>query len=43
VQSGREIATIATKAGTDATAILQRRASEGLDELRALAGQTAPR
>ena len=37
VSRGREIATIAAKAGNDATDILQRRASEGLDELRAFA------
>ncbi len=38
---GREVATIAAKAGTDATEILHKRASEGLDELRALASQPA--
>jgi phasin family protein len=43
VKSSREIATIATKAGSEATAILQKRASEGLDELRALASQTTLR
>jgi phasin family protein len=43
VKSGREIATIATKAGTEATAILQKRAGEGLDELRALAAQPTAR
>lgn len=41
VSHGREIATIAAKAGTDAAAILHKRASEGLDELRAFASQQA--
>ena len=36
---GREIATIAAKAGTDAAEILHKRASEGLDELRSFASQ----
>jgi len=36
VNRGREIATIATKAGNDATAILHKRASEGLDEFRTI-------
>lgn len=43
VNHTREVATIAAKAGTDAAAILQRRASEGLDELRSLASQQATR
>ena len=43
VSHGREIATIATKAGTDAASILQRRATEGLDELRAFTSQQAAR
>ena len=34
VSHGREIATIAAKAGTEATAVLQKRASESLDEMR---------
>ena len=38
---GREIATIATKAGAEAAEVLQKRASEGLDELRAIASQSA--
>ena len=39
---GREIATIAAKAGSDAAEILQKRATEGLDEFRSLANpQTA--
>ena len=37
VSHGREIATIATKAGTDATAVLHKRASESLDEMRSFA------
>ncbi|HVC54423.1 MAG TPA: phasin family protein [Stellaceae bacterium] len=39
VNGGREIATIATKAGSTATAILHKRATEGLDEIRAIAAQ----
>jgi phasin family protein len=39
VAHGREIATIATKAGTEATKLLHKRASESLDEIRALASQ----
>src|SRR6476620_9798886 len=35
---GREIATIAAKAGSSAAEILQKRATEGLDELRTLTG-----
>ena len=37
ITRSREIATIASKAGSDATEILHKRASEGLDELRAFA------
>ncbi|HEX3951932.1 MAG TPA: phasin family protein [Stellaceae bacterium] len=36
VSHGREMATIAAKAGTDATDILHKRATESLDEIRAL-------
>lgn len=43
VTHGREMATIAAKAGTDAAEILHRRASEGLDEIRSYASQHAPR
>ncbi len=39
VSHSRELATIATKAGTDAAEILHKRATEGLDEFRNLAGQ----
>jgi phasin family protein len=39
---GREIATIAAKAGADAAEILHKRATEGLDEIRSFASpQTA--
>jgi phasin family protein len=42
VSHGREIATIATKAGTEAAELLHKRASAGIDEIRALASpQTA--
>ena len=37
---GRDIATLATKAGSDAAEVLHQRASEGFDELRALTCQT---
>jgi len=40
---GREIATIAAKAGSDAAEILQKRATEGLEELRSFASQQTPR
>ena len=40
VTHGREIATIATKAGSDAAEILRKRATEGLDELRNMAKQS---
>ena len=39
VNHGREVATIAAKAGTDAAEILHRRATEGLDEFRSFASQ----
>ena len=38
---GREVATLAAKTGTDATEVLQRRAAEGLDEMRAFACKPA--
>ena|SRR5438874_382568 len=41
VSHGREIATIATKAGTEAAEVLHRRASESLDEMRAFAAPQA--
>ena len=41
VKHGREITTIATKAGTEAAELLHKRASASLDELRALASQPA--
>ena len=37
VSNGREIALLATKAGTEAADVLRKRACEGLDELRELA------
>ena len=37
VSNGREIALLATKAGTEAADVLRKRACEGLDELRDLA------
>jgi len=40
---GREIATIATKAGSDAAEILRKRAAESLDELRSFTNQQTPR
>jgi phasin family protein len=43
VNHGREIATIAAKAGSDAAEILHKRASESLDEIRSYACQQAPR
>jgi phasin family protein len=43
VTHGREIATIAAKAGTEAAEILQKRASESFDELRAFAAPHATR
>ena len=41
VSHGREIATIATKAGIEATAVLQKRASESLDEIKSFATKPA--
>lgn len=43
VNHSREIATIAAKAGTEAAEILQKRASESLDEMRNFASQQAVR
>ena len=43
VSHGREIATIATKAGSEAAEILHKRATESLDEIRAFASQQAAR
>ena len=43
INHSREMATIAAKAGTDAAEILQRRASEGLDEIRTLASRQTVR
>ena len=43
VNHSRELATIAAKAGTDAAEILQRRATESLDEIRSFASQQATR
>jgi phasin family protein len=40
---GRELATIAAKAGSDAAEILHKRATEGLDEFRSLASQQTTR
>ena len=43
VTHGREVTTIATKAGTAAAEVLHKRATASLDEIRALASQqTAP-
>jgi len=41
VSHGREIASSATKAGTEAAEVLHRRASESLDEMRAFAAPQA--
>jgi phasin family protein len=41
VNHGREVVSIATKASTDAAAVLQKRATESLDEIRSLASKTA--
>ena len=38
---GREIAALAAKAGSEATEVLQRRATEGIDEMRAFACKSA--
>jgi len=43
VSHSRELATIATKAGTDAAEILHKRANEGLDELRSFTSQQTSR
>ncbi len=43
VSHGREIASIAAKAGTDAAEVLHKRATEGLDEIRSFAAQQTPR
>jgi phasin family protein len=40
---GRELATIAAKAGSNAAEILHKRATEGLDELRTFTSQQTPR
>ncbi|HVC54220.1 MAG TPA: phasin family protein [Stellaceae bacterium] len=41
VTYGREIATLATKSGADAAEVLNKRASEGLDEICAMSCQKA--
>jgi phasin family protein len=38
---GREVAALAAKAGTEATEVLQKRTTEGLDEMRAFACKSA--
>ena len=38
---GREVAALAVKAGTEATEVLQRRTTEGLDEMRAFTCKSA--
>ena len=43
VSHGREVASIAAKAGTEAAEVLHKRAAESLDEMRALASQQTPR
>ena len=43
VSHTRELATIAAKAGTEATDILQKRATESLDELRSFTSQQTTR
>ncbi|MBV9862538.1 MAG: phasin family protein [Alphaproteobacteria bacterium] len=43
VTHGREITTLATKAGAEAAEVLHKRASESLDEFRAFAFQQATR
>jgi len=40
---GRELATIAAKAGSNAAEILHKRTTEGLDELRSFTSQQTPR
>jgi phasin family protein len=39
ISHGREIATLATKAGTEAAEVLHKRASESLDEMRSFTSQ----
>ena len=41
IKHGREVATIATKAGTEAAEVLHKRASASLDEIRALTSPPA--
>ena len=41
VNHGREVVSIAAKAGADAAEVLQKRATESLDEMRVLASKTA--
>ena len=41
VSHGREVVSIAAKAGADAAEVLHKRATEGLDEIRAMATKTA--
>ena len=41
VNHGREVVSIAAKAGADAAEVLHKRATEGLDEIRATACKTA--
>ena len=41
VSHGREVVSIAAKAGADAAEVLHKRATESLDEMRALASKTA--
>src|SRR6059058_1560293 len=41
VNHGREVVSIAAKTGADAAEVLQKRATESLDEMRALASKTA--
>jgi phasin family protein len=43
VSHGREIATIATRAGAEAAEVLHKRASESIDEIRTLASQQTAR
>jgi phasin family protein len=38
---GREVAALATKAGTEASEVLQKRTTEGLDEMKAFACKSA--
>src|SRR3977135_1711615 len=43
VNHGREVAMLATKAGTEAAEVLHKRATESLDEIRAFTAQQTPR